>query len=134
MSTTVKWLLNINPVNGPKLSPVGTLDVEAYELISAQVEGGGGTATVTLPSANENLSLVAITAGEYNSDGDLFYTINGEAPTYALEAPHVMIGAGAVAYLTAASGGSTDPAELLFTNNTGEEVGITILVGRDAVS
>ena len=135
MSTSIKWLFSVNPTNGPKLTPNATLDVEAYELIDIEIAGGGGTATVTLPAANADLSLLMITATEY--DSLLTYTINGGGTNIELDVPLCLIGKGAIEYLIAASGGSSDPAELAFTNDVGtveDSIGITILVGRKAVS
>ena len=139
MSTTVKWLFNVSATNGPKLVPSGTLEVEAYELIDTEVAGGGGTSTVTLPAANEDLTLLMITSSQYDEPdaGLLTYTINGGATNIPLDASLCLVGKGAIEFLTAASGGSSDPAELEFTNNIGtaeDSVTITIMVGRDAVS
>lgn len=137
MSTTVKWLFSVNPTNGPKLAPNGTLDVEAYELIDIDVAGGGGTSALTLPAPNSDLSLLMITASKYSTeDGLLTYTINGGGTDIQLDAPLCLIGKGAIEYLIAASGGSSDPAELEFTNNIGtveDTTAITILVGRKAI-
>ena len=54
---------------------------------------------------------------------DLSYDLSGSP--IALDGPHVLIGAGAVSLL----GGATS---LTFTNNTGADAVIEILIGRDS--
>ena len=56
-------------------------------------------------------------------DVDLSYDVGGNA--VALDGPHVLFGTGAVSLL----GGVTN---LSFTNNTGADATIEILLGRDA--
>ena len=56
-------------------------------------------------------------------DVDLSYDVGGNA--VALDGPHVLIGAAAVSLLSGA-------VNLSFTNNTGGDATIEILLGRDA--
>jgi len=55
---------------------------------------------------------------------DLTYEVSGTA--IALDGPHVLLGAGAVALLGAGT------SSLTFTNNLADPAAIEILVGRDA--
>lgn len=125
MSTTVKWSLNLSVTGGPRLVPSGTTDVEAYEVIDVDVPGDGVSVEISLGGGGGDLSLFAVTASRYDAQ-DLSYTINGGVTEYVLDAPHVMIGSGATAHVDPV------PTALHVTNGTGEEVRISVLIGRDA--
>ena len=125
MSTTVKWALNLTLTGGPRLAPSGTSTVEAYEVVDVTVPGDNTPVEITLGGGGGDISLFAVTAGTY-ADQDLFYTVNAGVTQYALDGPHIFIGSGATAHLDPV------PTSIHVTNNTGADVEITVLTGRDA--
>jgi hypothetical protein len=93
--------------------------VEAYDLISVNLAGGGGTETVTLPGGT--IRLLMVTASAYD-DTDLTYDVNGGGSPVALDAPALQVG-------TWAALGSIASLELV--NNMADDVTVNVLVGRD---
>ena len=126
MATTVKWSMNIAAVGGPQLSPSGTLEVEAYEIINIKVEKEAENLQVDLNPTGAELAILAITADRY--DEPLTYdTSSGPNPAYTLNNPHLMFGEASL--ITFSSG----TVSLFFTNpSTTKDKNLTIFVGRDA--
>ena len=69
---------------------------------------------------------LSITSSAY--DSTITYKVNSAASTdvLPLDGPHLLIGAGAVSLL------DEEPTALFFSNSSGADVTIDILVGRDA--
>ena len=120
MSETIKWNFVIQVLQGPSVSAAATIkDVDAYDKFDISI-ADTVTQTVNLVPA-DSISLLVI--NPKTPDKDLSYDLSGSP--VALDGPHVLIGSGAVSLL----GGATS---LDFTNNTGADAVIEILVGRDS--
>lgn len=125
MSEKISWNFVVQALNGPSISGAGSLTPEAYETIDVTVPGITPPLTkkVTLPGA---MSLLIIKPPAPTTPGmNITYkgtpAIPGEP--VVLDGPHVFIGAGAIAFLGAAT-------DLTFTNATGADTEIQILIGR----
>ena len=120
MSETIKWNFVTQVLQGPSVSGAANIDdVDAYDKFDIDL-ADSVTQTVNLvPSGS--ISLLVINPKTPNID--LNYDLGGNP--VALDGPHVLIGSGAVSLL----GGVTS---LDFTNNTGADAVIEILVGRDS--
>jgi len=120
MSETIKWNFVTQVLHGPSVSAAGTIDdVDAYDKFDIEL-ADSVTQTVNLVPGGTIFLLVI---NPKTPDEDLSYELSGSP--VALDGPHVLIGSGAVSLL----GGVTS---LTFTNNTGAEAVIEILVGRDS--
>ncbi|CAG0951124.1 hypothetical protein BURK2_00204 [Burkholderiales bacterium] len=119
MAEKISWNYVAQALNGPSLSGQGELEVDAYDKIEVTITAGATQQVNLVPSGT--VSLLVINPAV--PDVDLSYDVGGNA--VALDGPHVLIGTGAVSLL----GGATD---LSFTNNTGADATIEILLGRDA--
>ena len=120
MSETIKWNFVTQVLQGPSVSAAASIDdVDAYDKFDIDL-ADSVTQTVNLvPSGS--ISLLVI--NPKTPDENLSYDLSGSP--VALDGPHVLIGSGAVSLL----GGATS---LAFTNNTGADAVIEILVGRDS--
>lgn len=127
MPEKIVYTLNVQVVGGPKLPvPTITLEVDAYDKILVNIEKNITNKTVELqPSTSAGqVQFLMITATDYKN---LSYKVNKGSKTFRLDAPHILIGTGAISMLDVA------PALLLFSNDsTTQDAAIEILVGRDA--
>lgn len=119
MAERINWNYVTQALGGPSLSGQGELEFDAYDKIEVTINDGD-TQQINLSPSGE-ISLLVI--NPVVPDMDLSYEIGGNA--VVLDGPHVLIGTGAVSLL----GGATD---LTFTNSTGADATIQILLGRDA--
>lgn len=120
MSETINWNFVIKVLQGPSVSASGSIDdVDAYDKFGINLADSVTQAVNLVPSGN--ISLLVI--NPKTPDKDLSYDLSGTP--VALDGPHVLIGSGAVSLLSGAT-------SLTFTNNTGADAVIEILVGRDS--
>jgi hypothetical protein len=126
MPETIKYSLSFQVVGGTSVPVAGQLTADAVEKIQVAVPAGATDLTVNLQPGGADLGqFLLIKASAYSED--LTYKVNDAAATaIVLDAPHVFIGAGAVAIL------DDEPTTLLFSNATAADVTIDILLGRDA--
>jgi hypothetical protein len=122
MSETIKWNFVTQVLKGPSVSAAASIEkIDAYDKFDIDL-ADSVTKTVNLVPA-DSISLLVINPGK--PDKKLSYDLSGTA--VALDGPHVLIGAGAVSLL----GGATS---LTFTNATGADAVIEILIGRNATT
>lgn len=121
MAETIKWNFVTQVLQGPSVSAAASIDdVDAYDKFDVEL-ADTVTQAVNLVPAAASISLLVISP--QTPDANLSYDLSGSP--VALDGPHVLIGEGAVSLL----GGATS---LTFTNNTGADAVIEILVGRDS--
>ncbi|WP_445247674.1 hypothetical protein [Microcoleus sp. OTE_8_concoct_300] len=127
---TINLALNVQVVGGPKVLISKSQSVEAYNKIEVAIEPDGEEKSVKVqPGDAGHVSFLLIQSSVYSSA--LNYIVSEAEPlpdssTIALDQPHVYFGMGAVSALGVA------PKTLTFTNNSGKQAAIEILVGRDA--
>jgi hypothetical protein len=120
MSETIKWNFVTQVMKGPSVSAAaGIDDVDAYDKFDIELEDSGIQVVNLTPGGATSLLVI----NPRVPHEDLTYELSGNP--IALDGPHVLIGAGAVSLL----GGATS---LTFTNNTGADAVIEILIGRDS--
>ncbi len=119
MAEKISWNYVAQALNGPSLSAAGDLEVDAYDKLEVGIEDGVTQQVDLVPNADVALLIINPQA----PSADLSYEVNGN--DVPLDGPQVFIGTGAVGLL----GGATS---LTFTNNTGADAVIEILIGRDA--
>jgi hypothetical protein len=117
--------LTVQVVEGPSLSALRTIEVDAHDKIQVKVEAGASNKIVDVqPGGAGRVQLLAITSTRFGDQ--LTYKVNNAGDAIKLDAEQLLMGAGAVGLL----GGS--PKTLSFTNNLAEEADVIILVGRKA--
>lgn len=121
MSETINWNFVTQVLQGPSVSAAASInDVDAYDKFEIDL-ADTVTQNVDLIPGGGTISLLVI--NPQAPDASLTYDLSGSP--VALDGPHVLIGSGAVSLL----GGATS---LSFTNSTGADAVIEILVGRDS--
>jgi hypothetical protein len=120
MSETIKWNFVTKVLKGPSVSAAASIDeVDAYDKFDISLADTDTQAVNLTPGGTAYLLVI----NPRDPHEDLSYELDGNP--VALDGPHVLIGTGAVGLL----GGATS---LTFTNNTGADAVIEILIGRDS--
>lgn len=119
MAEKIKWNYVVQALKGPSVSATGTIEVDAYDKFEVTIADTVTQAVNLVPSGIVSVLLI----NPKSPDQNLSYEINGNP--VVLDAPHLLLGSGAVGLL----GGVTS---LTFTNATGADAVIEILIGRDA--
>jgi hypothetical protein len=124
---TIVLTVSAEVASGPTVKESRTIEVDAYDKISVSVPDGTTGMDVQLqPGATGSVRLLIVKSSEY---GDaLKYKVDGGGTQYALDQPHVLVGAGAVSIFGA------EPTKLTFDNalGAGHDAQVQILIGRDA--
>jgi len=120
MSERISWNYVVKALNGPSVSAAGNLEVDAYDKFQITI-ANTVTQSVELVPAGATVSLLVINPKKPHNA--LTYNLKGSDTP--LDGPHVLIGTGALSLLG-------DAARLDFTNETGADADIEILIGRDA--
>lgn len=125
---TINLALNVQVVGGPKVLISKPISVEAYDKIEVAIDTGVTGKTVEIqPGGTTQVSFLLIESSVYSSS--LKYAVSDgstDSLEISLDQPHFYFGVGAVSALKVA------PKTLKFTNNSGQQAAIGILVGRDA--
>jgi hypothetical protein len=120
MPEKIKWNFATQVSGGPSVSAAASInDVDAYDKFDISLADTDSQAVNLTPVGDTSLLVI----NPKPPHEDLSYELNGNP--VALDGPHVLIGEGAVSLL----GGATS---LTFTNNTGADAVIEILIGRDS--
>jgi hypothetical protein len=121
----ITYKLNVEVAEGPKLGITQSLDVEAYDVINIDVDPGG-TPDVDVAQGNVQFLLISL-AQPYPTEHPLTYKVKGQADTFTLDAPHLLLGGGVKDLL------GKLPEVLQFANDgNNPKLTVQILVGRDA--
>jgi hypothetical protein len=127
MLEKINWAFNLKVLGGPAVSVAGEWSVEAYDKIVATIKAGETDVAVNIqPKDAGSTRLIIITAGTYGEN--LTYAVNDKGnEKVVLDAPHVLLGSGAVALL------DPEPATLFLSNGTDDDVTVQIFVARMAI-
>ena len=130
MAIKINWALNAQITDGPRVVASDAIDVDAYDNIEVTVPkhqgNNDGTAPVDVQPGDQSHVMFLLIKADTYQNSPLSYTIDGTNKKVTLDAPQLLIGAGAVSLLAAA------PTKLIFTNKGATDASVRILVGRKA--
>jgi hypothetical protein len=125
MAEKITWSASVVISSGPRVSVSDSLQVEAYDKVTITVESTNENVEVELqPGAADKVMFFMIKSSLYHEK--LTYTVEGSTKDLALDAPHLLVGAGAISLL------DTDPTKLTLRNDSGDPATIEVIVGRSA--
>ena len=124
MAETINWLYSVRADRGPTASLNGTLNADAYEKISVNVTAGVTQNVTVGPATWAEVQSLVISATDMS--GAVTVQPQGAAAAVPLDAPFVLLGAGAVALLGAGN------ATLALANTGAADALVDIFVARDA--
>jgi hypothetical protein len=127
----ITWQFQASIPGGPALSiiqpniAVGAYDVASATIKAAAPPGPSNVDVVVQPSSTVgDVVFMVVMSDTY--DAGLTYKIDGGATAHALDAPHVMLGAGAVGFMN----GGAPPQKLTFSSTLAKDVNIQVVAGR----
>jgi hypothetical protein len=120
MSEKVNWSYLVHAASGPQIAAAAVIEVDAYDKFDLTI-ATGVTQTVDLVPSGGAVKLLVLNPDE--PDPELSYAVGGK--DIPLDAPHVLLGAGAVSLLGTLTA-------LTFKNATQSDITLQIIVGRDA--
>ena len=118
MAEKINWNYVVQALDGPSLSAAGDVEVDGYDKLKVTLADNATQQVDLVPSA----AMLLLIINPASPSADLSYEVNGN--DVMLDGPQVFIGTGAVSLI----GGATN---LTFTNKTGADAVIEILIGRD---
>ncbi len=120
-------VLSLGVSGGPSVAESGTFSADAYEHLHEVVipKNSVPTTLKVQPALLVDLKALAIVCDNY--DGDVAFTVDLVALPITMNAPIVMIGAGALSLF-----GPT-VNDLIFTNTAEAAAKVTVLAIRDAI-
>ena len=122
--------LNMQIVGGPNISISMARDIEAYDKLEVTITAGASDVEVEVqPSAEGQVGFFMIGLKDDKHYGtEVSYKVNNTGgDSVTLDAPHVLIGHGAVGLMKLQA-----PLKLYFSNTHPEDIAVQALVGRDA--
>ena len=125
----ISWTLNVQVVEGPRMSVSKTVAVQAYDRIEVVIlDEASGQEVQVQPGGEGQVKFLLVGSDRYGAD--LSYSVNeaeaNPANRIKLDALQLFVGDGAVGLL------DTSPETLYFYNDLGQAATITVLVGRKA--
>jgi hypothetical protein len=100
--------------------------VQAYDVASVTVAAGASSVDVNVQPSSTTGDVVFVVVNSDRYDAGLTYTIDGGTDAHALDAPHVMLGSGAVGFMNAGA----PPQKLTFSSTLAKDANVQIVVGR----
>ena len=125
----IAWTMGVQVKGGPRIALSDAISVDAYDMIEVEIATDDVAREVQIqPASAAQVQLLMVRSDRYGEA--LTYKLGSaeDSPEFKLDAPHLLIGKGAVAML-----GAT-PEALFFTNGLDETASIQILVGRKATA
>ena len=125
--STITWQFQAAIPGGPAFTiSQSSIAIQAYDVATATIgAGASGVAVNVQPSSTAgDVVLVVVSSDVY--DAGLTYTVDGGSADHALDAPHVLLGAGAVGFMNA----GTPPQILEFTSTLAKDANVQVVVGR----
>jgi hypothetical protein len=129
MTESLTYVQSVAIASGPSISKTATIDIEAYDVITAVAPKSTGSPEVITvdiqPGDSDLVNIIYITSDQYTS---LTYTVDAYDVDITLDAPQMFLGAGQILLLGATCN------KLLFTNaGTILDANIRVIVGRTAM-
>lgn len=100
--------------------------VQAYDVASATVAAGASNVAVNVQPSSTAGDVVFVVINSDRYDVGLTYTVDSSTDKHALDAPHVLLGSGAVGFMNAGA----PPQKLTFTSTLAKDANVQVVVGR----
>jgi len=123
----ITWQFQASIPGGPAFTITQpNITVAAYDVASATIGAGASNIDVVVQPSSSPGDVVLVVVSSDAYDAGLTYTIDGGATAHALDAPHVMLGAGAVGFMN----GGAPPQKLTFSSTLAKDANIQVVAGR----
>jgi len=125
--SNITWQFQASIPGGPAfIISQPNIAVAAYDVASATIAAAASNVDVVVQPSSTTGDVVFVVVSSDVYDPGLTYIIDGGADVHALDAPHVMLGAGAVGFMN----GGAPPQTLTFTSTLAKDANIQVIAGR----
>ena len=125
--STITWQFQATIPGGPAFTinqpPIA---IDAYDVASATIAAGATGVDVTVQPSTTPGDVVLVIVNSDLFDAGLTYVVDGGTATHALDAPHVLLGSGAVGFMN----GGAPPQTLTFDSTLPKDANVQVVVGR----
>ena len=125
--SNITWQFQAAIPGGPAFTisqPV--IAVQAYDVASATIAASASNVDVDVQPSSSTGDVVFVVVSSDTYDSGLTYKVDGGADAHALDAPHVLLGAGAVGFMN----GGAPPQKLTFSSSLAKDANIQVVAGR----
>jgi hypothetical protein len=125
--SNITWQFQAAIPGGPAfLISQPAIAVQAYDVATATIAAGASNVDLTVqPSSTAGDVVFVMVNSDQFGDG-LTYVVDGGTDTHALDAPHVLLGSGAVGFMNAGA----PPQTLTFSSTLTTDANVQVVVGR----
>ena len=124
--STITWQFQASIPGGPAFSITQpNIAVGAYDVASAKIGASASNIDVVVQPSSSAGDVVFVVVSSDTYDAGLTYTIDTDNTPHKLDAPHVMLGAGAVGFMNAGA----PPQKLTFSSKLAKDVNIQVVAG-----
>ena len=125
--STITWQFQATIPGGPAFTinqpPIA---IAAYDVASATIAAGATGVDVTVQPSTTPGDVVLVVVNSDLFDAGLTYVVDGGTDKHALDAPHVLLGSGAVGFMNAGA----PPQTLTFDSTLAKDANVQVVVGR----
>lgn len=123
----ITWQFQASIPGGPAFSITQpNIAVGAYDVASATIAAGASNIDIVIQPSSSPGDVVFMVVSADTYGAGLTYKIDGGATAHALDAPHVMLGAGAVGFMNSGA----PPQKLTFSSTLAKDANIQVVAGR----
>jgi hypothetical protein len=102
------------------------IPVAAYDVVVLTIPASTNNVAVPIQPSSTPGDVVFLVVSSSQYDAGVNYTVDAVAATHVLDAPHILVGSGAVSLLNSAS----PPQKLTFNNTLTKDINVQVVVGR----
>jgi hypothetical protein len=125
--STITWQFQASIQGGPAFAiNQPAIAVQAYDVASATIAAGASGVDVSVQPSSTTGDVVFVVVSSDTYDTGLTYTVDGGSATHAVDAPHVLLGSGAVGFMNAGA----PPQKLTFSSTLVKDANVQVVVGR----
>ena len=125
--SNITWQFQAAIPGGPAFNiSQPAIAVQAYDVASATIAGNATGVDVSVQPSSTTGDVVFVVVNSDLFDAGLTYVVDGGSDTHALDAPHVLLGSGAVGFMN----GGAPPQKLTFSNALAKDANVQVIVGR----
>lgn len=125
--SNITWQFQAAIPGGPSFTMTEpTIEVQAYDVASATITAGASNVDVSVQPSSSPGDVVFVVVSSDQYGAGLTYKVDGGANAHVLDAPHVLLGAGAVGFMNAGA----PPQKLTFSSTLSKDANVQVVVGR----
>jgi hypothetical protein len=125
--STITWQFQATIPGGPAFTiNHPPIEIQAFDVVDVTIAAGASGVTVSVQPSSTAGDVVFVVVTSNTFGAGLTYTVDASTDTHVLDAPHVLLGAGAVGFMNAGA----PPEELTFASTLGVDANVKIVVGR----